>query len=630
MAATIIPDFTTIAFADDGTGVNPDDSANWVGYKLGGAGGTGITIAWDSGVYIQGGSAPSIPLSNKKGWLYYDYSGVGSFDFTGVDAGKLVWIWCNVPTAGLMVNRAGGGISIVLSAADTTNYSEWYVDGSDTYFGGWRRYVIDPRKPSSSIGGTGADLSAISYFGMCGDIRPNSAKADAVVVDRIDVGNGLRVIETSSDPDPTVDGFGYWQDILDADEGTTANKYGIVRSDNGIIYVQGTITLGDFNGNRPALLKERDRIVVWEDPRYYIPATDSLVSTLPTDSNKMIVAGATGAEGATPTTVIEHGVKIGTGDTAVGANGCQFQSAGPQVSVLVSGGAGGQEADTLNYYGCKFLNLNGIIHPVEVATHEFIGNIVDQCNTISAGAAVQRANTYSGVSVSASRNIDLRPFPGGALASQSLSAALIYEDGKTDIKNSQFNANSYGGAIIDVYNGIDIYANAHSIQHREKGDQINITYDNLTFSGNDKDILYTAWDQLIIEATNGANPTSFAFTSGGNVDIQLSATLTITDIVASGNSLIQEDQNREGSEVRIYETGTQNEISGIESIIVIDKAETGSFEFTYNAATVPNVDIVVHHVEFEYFRIDNFEPGDSSQSLPVAQQYDRNYDNPDP
>jgi hypothetical protein len=626
MAATIIPDFTNIALSDDGGGDNPDESADWSGFKLAGGGGASITVAFDSGAFIQGNRAASFVLSNKKGWLYYDYSGIGSFDFTGADAGKLVWIWGNVLTSGLMATRAGGGISVVLSAADTTNYSEWYVDGSDTYSGGWKRYVIDPRKPPSAIGGTGADLTAISYFGLAGDTRPNSPRVDAVVVDRIDVGNGLRVIETSSDP--VTDGFGYWQDILDADEGDSDNKYGVVRSDNEIIYVQGTIILGDNKGNRLADLKERDRIIVWENPVYYDLPNLSVVSTLPTDSNKLIVAGSPGAEGSTPTTDIEHGVKIGSGDSAVGANGCQFQSAGPQVSVLVSGGAGGQQADTLNYYGCKFLNLDGIIHPVEVASHEFIGNTVDQCNTISAGAAVQRANVYSGVSVSASRNIDLRPFPGGALASQSLSAALIYEDGKTDIKNSQFNANSYGGAIIDIYNGVDIYANAHGIQHREKGDQVNITYDNLTFSGNDKDILYTAWDKLIIEATNGSNPTTWVKTSGGTVDIQLSATLTITDIVASGNSLIQDDRNREGSEVRIYETGTQNEISGIENIIVIDKAETGLFEFTYNAATVPNVDIVVHHVEFEYFRIDDFEPGDASQSLPVAQQYDRNYDNP--
>ena len=598
MAAIIIPDFTNIAFAAVA------EDANWHGFKVAGAGGASITHVFDSGVFIQGADAAGIPLANKKGWLYYDYSGIGSFDFTGVDAGKLVWIWCNIPTAGLMETRENGGISIILSAADTTNYSEWYVAGSDTYSGGWVRYVLDPRKPATTVGGSGADLTAISYFGMCGDIRPNSSKAEAVIVDRIDVGNGLRVFGTSSNPDPTQDGVGVWQDILDADEGTVDNKYGVVRSDNEIIYVQGAIELGDSKGSQGCDLDERDRIIVWENPVYY-DSVGNIVSTLPVDSSKLIVSGTT--ENATNS--INHGIKIGSGDTAVGGNGCQFQSAGPAVSVTVSGGAGGLQADTLNYYGCKFLNLNGIIHPVEAAGHEFIGNVVDQCNTISGGSGVQRANIYSGVSVSASRG--LQPF---GIQSAGLSASFAYNDAKTNIKNSSFNANSYGGAVIDVYNGIDIIADGHAVHHREKGDQINITYDNLTFSGNDKDILFTAWDKLIIEATNGANPTTFAITSGGDVDIQLSATLTLTGIIAD-------------SEVRIYETGTQTELDGIES--VVDGGDgTGDFGFTYNASIVPNIDIVVHHVQYEYYRINNFEPSDSSASVPIAQQYDRNYNNP--
>ncbi len=623
MAATIIPDFTNITLSTVG-----DD--NWAGLKLAGTGGSGITHVFDSGVFIQGADAAAIPLANKKGWLYYDYSGTGSFDFTGADAGKLVWIWCNVPTAGLMVNRAGGGISMILSAADTTNYSEWYVDGSDTYSGGWVRYVLDPRKPASALGGTGADLTAISYFGMCGDIQPNSSKADAVVVDRIDVGNGLRVFNTSSDPDPTADGFGYWQDILDADEGNTTNKYGIVRSDNDIIYAQGTIELGDKYGNRPADLDERNRIIVWENPTYYIPATTSVQSTLPIDASKLIVTGSRGESGdGAPSTSINHGTKVGSGDTAVGAAGCQFQSAGPAVSVIVSGGSGNIQADTLNFYGCKLLNLNGLIHPVEAAGHEFIGNIIDQCNTVSAGSAIQRANVFSGVSVSASRG--LQPFAynvagnGSTLQTPGLSASFIYEDGKTDIKNSSFNANSYGGVSLPVHDGGyagtgQILADAYAIHHREKGDQTNITYDNLTFSGNDKDVLYSAWDELIIEATNGANPTTFSITSGGNVDIQLSATLTLTDIVTSGVAFPDTT-----SEVRIYETGTVTELAGVEDVPGI--GGTGDFEWTYNASTVPNVDFVVHHIEYEYFRINNYEPATTSVSLPIAQQYDRNYSN---
>jgi hypothetical protein len=53
-----------------------------------------------------------------------------------------------------------------------------------------------------------------------------------------------------------------------------------------------------------------------------------------------------------------------------------------------------------------------------------------------------------------------------------------------------------------------------------------------------------------------------------------------------------------------------------------------TFDYTYNAATAPNVDIVVHNLAYEYFRITNYDLPSSNSTLLVEQDTDRYYSNP--
>ena len=55
-----------------------------------------------------------------------------------------------------------------------------------------------------------------------------------------------------------------------------------------------------------------------------------------------------------------------------------------------------------------------------------------------------------------------------------------------------------------------------------------------------------------------------------------------------------------------------------------------TFDYTYNAATAPNVDIVVHNLDYEYFRITNYDLPSSNSTLLIDQQSDRYYNNPTP
>ena len=85
-----------------------------------------------------------------------------------------------------------------------------------------------------------------------------------------------------------------------------------------------------------------------------------------------------------------------------------------------------------------------------------------------------------------------------------------------------------------------------------------------------------------------------------------------------------------GSEVRIYEAGTTSELAGVEDSFVDDGLGQGTtqFEYTYNYVASTYVDIVIHHVDYVYQRIDTFLLPNTSGTIPISQQYDRWYSNP--
>jgi len=54
----------------------------------------------------------------------------------------------------------------------------------------------------------------------------------------------------------------------------------------------------------------------------------------------------------------------------------------------------------------------------------------------------------------------------------------------------------------------------------------------------------------------------------------------------------------------------------------------GVFDFTFNAATQGNFDIVAHHLDFVYLKLFNQIPATADGSIPINQRTDRNFSNP--
>lgn len=503
MAATIVNNLTNVTLANDNTGFSV--------WKRDGTGGTPSAIS-ETDVFIQGTGACSVKVSNQGVVLAYATGGINLSA-----SGTHVYVWANMLAGGLMTNRnaTNPGLAIFLNSNGTisgSNWSMWAVDGADTYPGGWVRYVIDVSKTATLTGGT-LNLSSVQWIGMYCNTQPNVAKFDNLVVDRIDyttAGTGLSVYGTST----TDDLFG---DILTADEGTVNNKYGVVTSKEGIIYVRGTIELGDDAGVNSSLHTDVDKTVVFESPKYYDGTSEAdAVST--TFQQFKFVGNGTGS------TSVTLGKKVGTGDSASGRNGLTFIQSDVPVTMDFDDGNVGDA----NIYGSNFQDVSGGLTWGTDTTHECIGNNFSGCTQFDPGSILIRACNF--------------------INTVDIDAALLW-NGSINIKNSGFFANTAGAAI----------------EHSAQG---SFSYEGLNFSGNTNDILYSAAASsgvLTINASD-SNPVSSEITNatGNSVSIVNTVTLTVTVKTQAGLAI-------NGAAVRIQETdgtlisqGTTN-ISGVYS-----------------------------------------------------------------
>jgi hypothetical protein len=117
----------------------------------------------------------------------------------------------------------------------------------------------------------------------------------------------------------------------------------------------------------------------------------------------------------------------------------------------------------------------------------------------------------------------------------------------------------------------------------------------------------TPVDNIVTHYVNVTNIAGFA--TPGTVSTQsVASSLTFTGLATS-------------SEVRIYTAGTTTELAGIENT-------DGTGIFTYNYSTGGNVDIQIYNIQYQPIRYTNFTLGASSTTIPIQQQYDRNYFNP--
>lgn len=104
---------------------------------------------------------------------------------------------------------------------------------------------------------------------------------------------------------------------------------------------------------------------------------------------------------------------------------------------------------------------------------------------------------------------------------------------------------------------------------------------------------------------NGSNASIISAPFGASISVVTPALLSLSPLVS-------------GTEVRIYESGTETELAGIEN-------SGTSFSATINTSSV---DVVVHKEDYEYIRIDGVDLTNGDINIPINQIFDRNYNNP--
>lgn len=519
----------TVNWKGFGKVTNADTLTNWSTVKITAGGGTPSAALADG--FIEGAAAITTTSNAKRILLYYDIGAGNELDFSGggTEEGEMVYVWGNMISAALLQTQATGGFGIFLesSTPTTTQYHLWYFYGSDNYAGGWKRMVLDPTETVSASAGTAIDLSAVRYFGIFADTTA-TARFDNMICDAIDVGTGIRVTGTSTTDDLVGD--------LLADEAT--NSYGIVQAlndSNSAVELNGQLDLGDNVGTTATTLTDLNSKIFLSEPLYY-DGTSITTSVPSTFFNINCVGNATGA------TDISVGAKVGTGDTATGRNGWSLVgNASYAVGIDFDDG----NVNNNKWYGTSLENLTGTLSWGTNTAHEMMGCSLTNCSEFdSVGGIIQRNNNFVGTADDGTTKY----------------ASMIW-NGSIDIKNCNFIANTDPDADV-----------SHAIHHDTAG---TFAYDGLVFSGNEKDVWFSATTgNLIITGTDGS-PTS-TNDSTGTVTFPSSVQLTMTVKDEAGAVVVGANAYIDDNNLTPFILNTTTNGSGVATIRHTGGAVTGA------------------------------------------------------
>lgn len=393
----------------------------------------------DTTNYIESTASLGMPVSTSTDNLYHLHG--STVDLTGT----LVYVW--ILANGAMDTLVNGGIALQLG--DGTNRIGFHLAGSNAAAFrhndgpvGWQCLCLDgsnlPSNTTAYAGTLGSfSITGVTQFGSgFKTLSKALGGANNCFTDIIRYGNQGITATGGTSGDPI-----NFTGIAAVDRSTgNLQAYGIIRQlVPGAFGLQGPLTIGDSAGTAATYFYATNAVVNFE----------ALLGGITATIYKFTVQG-----NATGSTTFKLGDKVGTGDTATGSNGCTILSPSGVGAEFI---ASDTDLQFLLLYGST---LKGFTQGVTFSSdatngpnHEFMGGLIDSCGQFVPGRAVIRTSTISG-------------YAG--------TAGALRWDANTNIKNCTFSNNTHGTN------------NPAAIEHVTTG---SFTYDNLTFSGNDLDIL---------------------------------------------------------------------------------------------------------------------------------------------
>ena len=166
-----------------------------------------------------------------------------------------VYPWVKSFTASFLDIKANGGLFGVLS--DGTNSSYWYINGSDTYPGGFEVMVFNSDATPDGNSGTAANLASITRIGVGFKGLSKSKLADNSFLDYVRYASGTALKITGSNT-TTDDG---WSEVLTGDTTLIA---GVIKSQTGSYVLKGPVELGDGAGVLATTFTDDGSVIIFD------------------------------------------------------------------------------------------------------------------------------------------------------------------------------------------------------------------------------------------------------------------------------------------------------------------------------------------------------------------------------
>lgn len=300
----------------------------------------------DAGEYIEGSAAYSFDLDIETHTCVFTPS--ASLNLTNQN----VWIWMMFFTPSFLGTWSSGAVKCRLS--DGTNYSEWYLGGSDNPLmtSSFTRIVFYTGSTPDAVSGT-LNLSAVTVITYYFTGVTKSKLAQNVFIDYLQYGAATDGIKVTGGGVGTEEAFA---DVYGDDLTAAA---GILQYRNGVYTINGSITFGDTATNN-CYFKDTNQIIV----------AASFYRSFTTGNR----GSAESLVGTSHFTITVQNYASGTcnfdlGESAGGrgTSGCIFKSGGDQPIVFNFNDA---DIDQLRLYGCVFIDCGTFAFPSAISGSE--------------------------------------------------------------------------------------------------------------------------------------------------------------------------------------------------------------------------------------------------------------------
>ena len=558
----------------------------------------GATPVLDDLFFLSNTASAGESLSKNQtvGWAFDIGS---STDVTN----KVISIWLLVNIAGILRTYTEGGVSIIWAPNGATwgqgnaNNFEYYVGGSDTYFGGWNKFFIDPTK-TDTLGNTPtiAQLQACRYIGMFFRVTNVTVPGNVnnCFIDSIDIHNrdGLNIIGTSSDVFEDL----YTLDTVDGTGVDPPGPIGIFTKENGIYISNAKILFG--NGSTETNVTGVGSVVTFADPFYSGQSVNTTHPLAP--SEPALEVGGLGYHISGNNTKVQFGQSNLVGGVTTITAGTKYEFL---MESTATGNFYASRFDTIGTYGGTGLSttLRGTTYQGggwDVTGDIIVPNSNYLFNTCQFNKCAQLVVNDSNWDNGFITDFEA-PVEGTVSGSGDLGAVKI--DTNFDMTNVSFIGNKY------AINFVETGSYPFNLQFSNNSDESGAT---------PVDLINSTTGSVIVQFQGGDSPSTGTGSNpnGGSIEIQNVVTLTITGFV-DNSELYARDATT--STIDIVERFNEESVAGNYQYVYQDPGSDIDLFIMKNKTFAEDTG-------YNWLAIREFELPSTDQQLLVFQIEDRN------